>query len=67
LRKPSRARPTRRTRHGDAGEWTFILGNLIWAIASAIFLTVFFTSNFFSQHLEGAIGSVVQWLNLTGI
>jgi hypothetical protein len=55
-------RPSRQSGPGDAADWTFILGDLMWAVASAILLTIFFTSHFFWSRLETAVGSL--WLRL---
>jgi Patatin-like phospholipase len=55
-------RPSRQSGPGDAADWTFILGDLMWAVASAILLTVLFTSHFFWSRLEPAVGPL--WLRL---
>jgi hypothetical protein len=60
-------RPSRRSGPGDAAHGKFILFDLIWAVASAILLTIFFTSHFFWLRLEHVAGSVVQRVGLTDI
>src|SRR5580704_11027747 len=60
-------RPSRRSGPGDAADWKFVLFDLTWAVASAILLTVFFTSHFFWLRLDHVVGSVVQHAGLTDI
>ena len=45
-------RPSRQSGPGDAADWTFILGDLMWAVASAILLTIFFTSHYFWSRIR---------------
>jgi hypothetical protein len=60
-------RPSRRSGHDNAGDWTFVFGDLAWAVLSAILLTIFFSSQFFSSHLDSAVDSIVQYAGLTGV
>jgi hypothetical protein len=53
--------------HDNAADWTFVFGDLMWAVLSAILLTIFFSSHFFSSHLDSAVDSIVQYAGLTGI
>jgi hypothetical protein len=54
-------RPAMATHRGNATEWAFIFGDLIWALASAIFLTVFFSSKYyFSLSTDKAADLVAQ-------
>ena len=55
-------RPSRQSGPGDAADWTFILGDLMWAVASAILLTIFFSSHYFWSRFDSAVGSL--WLCL---
>ena len=63
----SRHRPTRRTPHGNVDERAFLLCDLALAAASAIFLTVFFSSHYFVSDFEKWTGSIVGWLSLTDV
>jgi hypothetical protein len=63
----SRHRPTRRTPHGNVDERAFLLRDLALAAASAILLTVFFSSHYFISGFEKWTGSIVGCLGLTDI
>ena len=63
----SRHRPTRRTPHGNVDERAFLLRDLALAAASAILLTVFFSSHYFVSGFEKWTGSIVGWLGLTDV
>ena len=60
-------RPSRRSGHDDGADWTFVFGDLMWAVLSAILLTIFFSSQFFSSNLDSAVNSVVQYAGLTDV
>jgi hypothetical protein len=63
----NRHRPTRRASRANVPERTFLLGDLAWTVASAIFLTVFFSSHYFIGGFEAGTGFIVRWLGLTDI
>src|SRR4029077_962221 len=63
----NRHRPTRRAPHANVPERTFLLGDLAWAAASAIFLTVFFSPHYFCRGFEGWTASVVDRLGLKDV
>jgi hypothetical protein len=63
----NRRRPSRRSGHDDASDWTFVLRDLTCAVISAILLTVFFSSQFFWLNLDSAVDSIVQYAGLTGV
>jgi hypothetical protein len=54
----TRHRPSRRAKDDNVYEPTFLWRDLIWAVISAITITIFFTSHDFAKHLEQ------QWLGL---
>ena len=60
-------RPSRRSGQSDAADWTFILGDLMWAVVSAILVTIFLTSHFFISHIEPPVDPVGQHASLTGV
>ena len=59
----NRHRPTRRAPHANVPERTFLLCDLAWAVASAIFLTVFLLVALFRRRLRGEHGiyPAVAW------
>jgi hypothetical protein len=63
----NRHRPTRRKPQSNTDERAFLWLDLVWAIASAILVTIFFVSHYFVSGFEGWTASIVQWLGLTDI
>ena len=63
----SRHRPTRRAPHANVHERAFLLGDLTWAVVSAIFLTVFFSSHYFIGGFEAWTASFVDRLGLKDV
>jgi hypothetical protein len=60
-------RPTRRTQRANVSERSFLLGDLTWAVASAIYLAVFFSSHYFYSGFAGWTTSIMGWLGLTDV
>jgi hypothetical protein len=60
-------RPTRRDQHANVAERRFLWGDLLWAVASAILLTVFFSSHFFQAGFAAWTATIVAWLGLTDV
>ena len=63
----SRHRPTRRATSGNVQERAFLLRDLAWAVASAILLTVFFSSHYFISDFGRWTGFIMQGLGLTDV
>jgi hypothetical protein len=63
----SRHRPTRRAPRGNVDERAFLLRDLVLAAASAILLTVFFSSHYFISGFEKWTGTIVGCLGLTDV
>jgi hypothetical protein len=57
-------RPPRRAAGVNTGEKIFLLRDLIWALASAILLTVFFSSRYFMTHFGAWAGVTGNWPSL---
>jgi len=64
-------RPSRRGDKGNVNEFSFLLRNFAWAFASAILLTIFFTSYYSSLHVFGVNATpdlaflAFQWTGLS--
>jgi hypothetical protein len=63
----NRHRPTRRAENANVEERTFLWHDLIWAAASAICFTVFFSSQYFISGFKGWTESIAQELHLAPI
>ena len=63
----NRHRPTRRAQHANVLERSFLLGDLTWAVLSAIFLTVFFSSQYFYSGIAAWTASIVTRLGLSDV
>jgi hypothetical protein len=63
----NRHRPTRRVDNANVEERAFLWHDLIWAVASAICFTVFFSSQYFISGFNGWTQSIAQWLHLVRI
>jgi len=50
---------------GNTSEKAFLWGDLIWAVFSAIAVTIFFASEYFSSQHEKWVDSVFTWLGAT--
>ncbi len=57
-------RPSRRIDRADTTDWTFVFADLIWALLSAIFITIFLSSHYFATQLKPANGSADPKLKL---
>jgi patatin-like phospholipase len=60
----NRHRPSRRGGNGNVYERCFLLRDFLFAFASAILLTVFFASYYFSAWFSKALGGAQDWLAL---
>lgn len=60
----NRHRPSRRGDNGNVNEIQFLLRDFLLAYASAILLTVFFTSHYFSTHFLTAPDAAANWVGL---
>jgi hypothetical protein len=63
----NRHRPTRRAENANVEEGAFLWHDLVRAVASAIFFTVLFSSQYFISGFKGWTESITQWLHLAPI